>query len=163
METLKPAAAKAMAGRRENIKASKGFTLVEILIVFSIIVVVSAVTIPLYNRWQVANTIASEKTEVAQHLRLAQTRARSGLGDKNHGLYFQSNNYTIFEGDDYLTRDQGEDEFYYLPTSVVISGFSEIIFIKQTGIPNITGTLTLTNTITSETATIDINSQGLID
>jgi len=142
---------------------SKGFTLIEVLIVFSIVVMVAAVTIPLYNRWQVANTIASEKTEVAQHLRLAQTRARSGLEDRNHGIYFQSSNYTIFEGTDYITRDQSEDEIYYLPSAVVISGFSEIIFIKQTGVPNTTGTITLTNTITNEVATIDINSQGLID
>lgn len=131
--------------------------------VIAIIVVVTSVTIPLYSRWQISKTVASERMEIAQHIRLAQTRAESGKNNSSHGVYFLSTEYILYEGTAFTNRDPNQDQTFNLPANYLMSGLSDVVFEKKTGVPNIGGTITVVDTTTGETTTITINSIGLID
>ena len=102
-----------------------GFTLIEAVVTIAIIVVVTAVTIPLYSYWQNLRVLDSSRFEVLQDVRLAQDKAMAGLNDESFGVYFISNGYTIFQGDSYATRDIGQDIQRKVPDTIILSGLSD--------------------------------------
>ncbi len=139
-----------------------GFTLVEVIITIAIIVVVAAVTIPLYSYWQNLSVLDSSRFEVLQDMRWAQDKASAGLNDSDFGVYFTSNTYVIFQGTTFATRDIGQDIERKVPTMIVISGISEVTFDKKTGDPSVSGAVILTNTADSSKESIYINPEGAI-
>lgn len=66
---------------------------------------------------------------------------------------------TLFKGASYVARDVVYDEVFDVPTSITPSGVSEIVYTKFTGLPSVTGTVTLTSN-TNETRSITINAKG---
>lgn len=107
--------------------------------------------------------MASERLEVVQHIRLAQARAESGKNNSSHGVYFLSTEYIIYEGMGFSNRDPAQDQTFYLSANYLISGLSDVVFERKTGLPNTDGTITIVDTTTNETVTITINSLGLIE
>ena len=146
----------------QKTKKPFGFTFIEALMVIAIILVVFAVTVPLYSQWQIMNVNESHKYEMVQDLRLIQGKAISGLNDSNHGIYFLSTEYTLYQGDSYAARDQSQDVVRYAPTYITLSGISEINFEQKTGTPSVTGTITLTNIADNSTEVIDVKPSGTI-
>ncbi len=140
----------------------QGFTLIELIVVISIITILSAVTVPLYSYFQTFTVLGSAKHEVLQNIRLTQVKAQSGENNSAFGVYFDTNQYTLYQGDTYLTRNQSQDIIYGLSDNIGFSGFTEVNFSIKTGLPSATGTLTLTNTINNATETIIFNSMGLV-
>lgn len=140
----------------------RGFTLAELLVVIGITLIVSAVSIPLYSYFQGFQTLESARENVLAQVQQARLRAVAGLSQSNHGLYFDNDSYTLYQGDSYASRDQGEDESYQLPDNIVFSGLNEINFIQKTGVPSSEGILVLTNTVNNEIREINIRSNGLI-
>jgi len=145
-----------------NIK-QLGFTLIEVVVTISIIVVVTAVTIPLYSHWQTLSVLDSSRFEVLQDIRFAQDKAMAGYNDSDFGVYFTSSGYTLFQGTTYLTRDSSQDIARKIPSTIVLSGLNEVTFAKKTGEPSVTGTLVLTNTADNSKESILINPEGMIN
>lgn len=142
-------------------KNKKGFTLVEILLVVGLIALISGISIPVYQSFQVKNDLDVAINNTAQTLRRAQIFSQAVNGDSVWGVKVQSGSMVFFKGTSYATRDANYDEIFDMPTNISISGLSEIIFSKLTGFPTATGTLTLT-TINNDSGQITINEKGTI-
>ena len=142
-------------------KNSAGFTLLEVLLSVSAIGIIAGIAIPVYQSFQVRNDLDIATAEIAQSLRRAQVLAEAVDGDSGWGVFVGGGSLTLFQGVAYATRDPSFDEVFVIPASITPSGVTEVVFAKFTGLPQTTGTITLTST-NNETRTITINAKGMV-
>jgi len=142
-------------------KKEKGFTLFEVLIVFAIFSLVSAVALPYGIKTYRHYLLTSETKNVVGAIRRAQTMAISNISEKKFGVSFQPTQVVVFRGNTYATRTASYDEIYPLATVVTITAPSEINFDRISGRPNAVATITLTNTYSSQV--VDLNAEGAIN
>ena len=147
---------------KKNNHQPSGFTLVELLLSLAIIAIITGMTIPIYQSFQVKNDLDLTSAILAQSLRRAQLLAEAVAADSNWGVYLQEEKMTLFKGDSYLFRDQTADEDFSIAKSITPGILREIIFAKFTGLPLTVGTMVLTST-NNEVKNITINSQGMVN
>lgn len=139
---------------------SAGFTLIELLLTVTIITALGIGASTYYSRFLLANSIEVTKNNYIMNLRKAQTYAALGKNDSNWGVRYSSNEITLFKGASYASRDAAFDQTMSVNTNITISGLTEIVFTKLTGIPTTTGTITLS--AINKNFTITVNSLGAI-
>lgn len=139
-----------------------GFTLVEVLLSAVIIGSLAAISIPIYNSFAVRNDLDLATQQVVGTLRRAQTYARGVKEDSAWSVRVQATDVRLYMGTDFNGRTQSFDEPVDLPSSMTVSGLSDVQFAKLTAAPNTTGTITLTST-NNETRTITINAKGMVE
>lgn len=138
-----------------------GFTLLEVLLSVAIIALIAGLGTPVYQSFQTRNDLDVATNTVAQSLRRAQVLARASDGDTTWGVDVRSGSVTVYKGASYASRDSAFDELFDVPTSITPSGIGGTVFSKFTGVPQTTGTITLTSN-TNESRTITINEKGTI-
>ena len=138
-----------------------GFTLIEILLAAALVMLISGFSIPLYQSFQVKNDLDITANTWVQTLRRAQVLAQAVDGDMSWGAKKVSASLVLFKGADYATRDTNFDEIFLVPTTIDASGVTEVVFTKFTGLPQTTGTTTLTAS-TAQTRVININAKGTL-
>ena len=143
-------------------RSRPGFTLLEMLLVVAAISILAAMSIPVYQTFQVKNDLDVAENTIAQSLRRAQTLSLAVDGDTTWGVKVQSAEIVLFKGASYGARDSSFDETFDMPTTITPSGLGEVVFGKFSGDPQQTGTITLT-TSTSEVQTLTINAKGVVD
>ncbi len=139
-----------------------GFTLIEVMLVVSLLVIIGGISAPFYQAFQVKNDLDVASGIISQTLRRAQVLSQSVDGDSSWGVHIASGSATLFRGATYASRDVSFDEIFEISTNIVPTGFQEIVYSKFYGYPQITGTLTLTSS-NNETRALSINSRGLIE
>jgi len=139
-----------------------GFTLLEILLSIAIIAIIAGIGIPIYQSFQVRNDIDIAAAAYVQNLHRAQALSQAVDGDTSWGVYAVSGSITLFKGTSYAARDITYDEIFNVSNSIVLSGISEIVFSKFTGLPQTTGTIILTS-INNENRNITINAKGMVN
>ena len=139
----------------------KGFTLLEVLLSLVLITILVAVAAPAYYSLFYRNDLDVAKNQVAQTLGRAAFLSSASDGDMNWGVKILSENIVVFKGLNYAGRDVNYDELYSTSASVTPSGLSEIVFDKLTGLPQTTGTITLTSA-NGDVRTIIINAKGSV-
>ena len=140
----------------------KGFTLIELIVTTAIIIVLAAGTMAFYGFFQNEEVLAAVKTEVVQNLRYQQERAKAGVDNTPHGAYFSTSSYTLYQGQNYASRNQAADIVHTLPAGFIFSGYPEVTFSVQQGLATPAGILTITKTNANTSVTLEINSAGLI-
>src|SRR3989338_367144 len=117
-------------------RISKGFTLIELMVVTSIIVLLTALAFPNYRGGSQRLALQRSAHQLAQDLRRAEELALSsqqfgGEVPKGYGIYFnrnQSNQYILFadlgDGDRQYTDSSEKVETITLEGKVVISALS---------------------------------------
>lgn len=113
----------------------KGFTLIEILITIFLIAILASFFVSVGLNFYKSQQLDTQTQAIIQTLRRAQSKAMSVEMDSSFGVYLTSDNYTLFKGDSYATRDIQYDEVFDLPQIIKISGLSEIVFLKVEGLP----------------------------
>jgi len=142
--------------------SSKGFTLIELILVIATITVLAAISVPVYSLLQVRNDLDVATNTTVQTLRRAQVLSQGVDGDTSWGVKLQQTDITLFKGISYALRDTNFDEVYTLSGNVTPSGVSEVVFSKLLGNPNTTGTLVLISS-NNEIKNITLNSKGFLD
>ncbi|MCK5510125.1 prepilin-type N-terminal cleavage/methylation domain-containing protein [Candidatus Parcubacteria bacterium] len=152
-------------------KYKKGFTLLEIILSITIIIVLAGAVSPFYVDWKNAVELDTAVSQLKQDLRFARARSLSGYNDSPHGAYFDINpsgadKIVVYQGSSYAAREVGYDKEYIFDVSLsldtIITG-NEINFSQGLGEPSQTGEVSITNEHTEETAVSAINSLGLIN
>jgi len=138
-----------------------GFTLIEILLSVASIAIIAGISVPVYQSFQNRNDLDIATMEIAQNIRRAQILSQAVDGDMSWGVKTQSGSLVLFKGVSYAVRDIAFDEVFDIPSSLIFSGVSEIVFTKFTGLPQTTGTIIVTSNI-NETRNITINSKGVV-
>ena len=138
----------------------QGFSLVELLIVIGIFMLIGNISYTVYTNTKSHYSIEIGSGSIVETLRVAQANAMHGKLDSNWGVFIGSEHITMFVGDSYNTRDSGQDVMLSLPPKLVLTGVNEIVFENITGIPSVSGTITLHN---GETVmNILINEKGTL-
>jgi len=141
------------------IRKSEGFTLIELLLVISIVLIIGTFSVIFFSRFLTQNAVSNTQDQLIGQLRKAQVYAMMGRRNGNWGVRFGSNTITLFQGNSYAGRNTAFDETFSQNANISISGFTEIVFTKTTGLPNTTGTYTIIGNDTSKQ--IIVNSQGV--
>lgn len=150
-----------------KIMAKKGFTALETVLVVTIIALLFGLAANYYTNSQIRADLNVQAANIASHLRLAQSKASSGLNDSKHGIHFENSAYTIFQGDSYSALESTNFEVT-LPETITVSnialsgGGSDVLFL-QNGETENSGTIALTSENIGKTITIQIDSSGLIN
>lgn len=143
-------------------KSGAGFTLLEVLLSVAIIGILAGAGIPIYQTLQNRNDMDIAVSSFAQSLRRAQLLSQAVANDTTWGVRIRPGFIILFQGPNFLGRDPNFDEEIAIPSSIRISGTPEIVFNKFTGIPQNTGSLTLTS-VNNETETVTINAKGMVN
>jgi Tfp pilus assembly protein FimT len=147
-----------------SINKNRGFTLIELFIIITIMVIVVSVSIPIYGNIQQSAQVNEVSSGLIQAINLAKNRALSGLNDANHGVYIDAINssYILYQGINYSARtasyDRVSEYAEILSVTTNLSG-SEINFTKVTGEPNSTGIIFISDGSGKESQ-ININEFG---
>jgi len=150
---------------RAIFKDKKGITLIEILLVVAITLILAAASVPIIGNLQTSSQLAQESTQIIQTIRIAKERAASRLNNANHGVFFQPNSYTLYQGISHASRDSNYDRTLTLGNALSITtslAGDEVNFSKGLGEPDNTGTIILTHSVQG-TKTITINSFGKVE
>lgn len=140
----------------------RGFTLVEMLLSVSIITLLVGLSVPVYATFVGRNDLDVARQGVVESLRRAQTYARAVEGDSTWGVSILSNRAVVFKGASYAARDTAFDENIIFGGGVS-STAGEVVFAKLSGTPNTVGGITLTQTSTNDTRTVNINAKGTVE
>lgn len=141
-----------------------GFVIIEILIAIAIISSVAFLATPLYTNLQVSTQLNESVTELIQTVRLAQVKSIARVNDSSHGVYFQSDKYTLYQGGSYSGRNSSYDKVVTIEEALTLSNdltSNEVNFSRGLGSPNATGTITITHDVQG-TKNISIDDLGSI-
>lgn len=140
---------------------SAGFTLIETLLVSSLIIIVSGLSLPVARSLQTTNDVDVAVVALAQNVRQAQLLAQSGASDDNWGVRVVVGDITLYRGTSYAARISGFDQQSAIAANITPTGVSEINFARITGTPSVTGTITLTG-LYGKNGVLTINSHGVV-
>ncbi|OHA05307.1 MAG: hypothetical protein A2934_02805 [Candidatus Sungbacteria bacterium RIFCSPLOWO2_01_FULL_47_10] len=158
-----------MALLKRNFFFCKGFTTVELLLVLGIVVLLAAGAVPLM-RLQTSSRLNDASSEIVQLIRMARVRARSGLGDADHGVFFNANpgvsdTVILYRGPSYASRISAFDRMVSFSDSLEISTTIEMNdtnFSKGTGVPSSAGDVLISHSV-GGTRTITVNEAGMVE
>ncbi|MEK7083399.1 MAG: prepilin-type N-terminal cleavage/methylation domain-containing protein [Patescibacteria group bacterium] len=126
---------------------TKGFTLIEIVIVIAIIVILGTAVLVSFNESRNVRDLTTSSQNALSILRLAQARTLAGENDSAWGIRLASNQITLFEGDTFAGSPF--TNIYPLPNSMQITNISlngggiDVVFKRVTGETDQTGTFLL--------------------
>lgn len=114
----------------------KGFTLVEMIVIMGVMtVLIGLVGISILGTQQRTSS-RSSVTLIVSDLRGAQMAAMSGEATKSAGVYFSTNSYVVFKGDNFQTEDS-DNLTVELPGEVHLSDInlpgSQVVFATGSG------------------------------
>lgn len=147
-----------------------GFTLVELMLVMSIIFILAGASAPLFSTFLTSSQLQESGSNASLLIRTAYERARSGMNDSAHGVYLDidplgADQIIMYQGSSYATRNNLYDvvvEFEEaLEFSTTITS-NEINFARHTSVPSDSGSITIDH-INGSSQTININTHGIIE
>jgi prepilin-type N-terminal cleavage/methylation domain-containing protein len=126
---------------------AKGFTFIEIMVVVSIVLVLSAIAIVSLSAMQERMLLNTAASGLVFHLEESRSRSVAGVQGQPHGIYFDIDYYVQFRGEEYDPNDSSNtmheiDPRLELSTDILESEES-IIFSRITGTTDESHTITV--------------------
>lgn len=125
----------------------KGFTLIEITVVFGVLILIGAVSIASFANSRNIRELTINGQNILSVLRLAQSKALGGENNTTWGVRFEQTRYILFSGSSFAGSPT--TTVYTLPPNLEIvdillaGGGQEVLFKKITGGTDQGGNLTL--------------------
>jgi len=137
-----------------------GFTFFELLLVIVLISILAALSSPFLSRFLTQNYLEDTTNKFVKTLRKAQNYALEGKEGSKWGVHYGNNQLILFKGNWY-GEDHSFDEAFQIPTTISISGWSDVTFLKIRGKPSASLAITVSSSIESRTVTL--NKEGIVD
>ena len=130
----------------------KGFSIIEIIVVIAIISIVGSVSMVTYNTMRKVGDAKHATYVFVDALKEAKNKAKMMEGDTPWGVSILPPNIVVFSGSSYASKLSEKN--YTIPNNLTVSGPTEIVFAKLTGLPNNFGTTTFSNDFGTSSAYI---------
>ena len=150
--------------RRHTTKSNQpnGFTFMEVLLVIGIFGLLGVLAMPFYQTFHVQSLLDSTTAEILSALRAAQLSAMVGTNDAAHGVHIEAQQFVVFQGTSYTAENLNNFVTPLPPSLQLNSSFGgNIVYTQVTGIPDVTGTITISSN--STTHALAINAHGTVD
>lgn len=141
-------------------KYSYGFTFIELFLSVSFVLILLLLAVPFYSRFFAQNDVANTADVLVGSLRKAQLYSMMGRRNGTWGVNYSSNTITLFQGSTFATRNSALDERFSVNSAVTITGLTQLTFVRVTGTPSATPTITVAGN--NNKKTITINGQGVV-
>ncbi len=150
-------------------KKQRGFTLIEILIVISIVILLVTITSVSYRYFEKNTELKITAQKMITILKTAQNKTLSSEGDSQYGVHFENNKYILFKGNIYEEESTDNIE-NKIPSRLEINSIdltgegSDVVFQRISGRTEQDGTIDLI--ISSEPSnleTINVHPSGQIE
>ena len=138
----------------------RSFTLIELILVIALIGAVLSFSTPFYARFLTQNSVSLVRDQLTSHLHRAQFNAMMSKNNGPWGVAFSAQKLVLFQGTSYAARVAAFDEQFSVNPSISITGFTEIVYAKTTGLPASTPTITIKGT--GSTKIVSVNNQGVV-
>ena len=132
---------------------SLGLTIIELLTIVAILTILAAMSVPLFRIFQKGSDLTNTAEEIINVLRLTQNKTLASQETSQWGVYFSISTspqeYILFKGTDYSSRDPLYDQIHKVPEDVeiyevdLIGGGKEVVFERVTGTTNYSGSISL--------------------
>jgi len=90
----------------EGVKNREGFTLAEILISLSILLIIYGLGALVSTNFSKSQTFGSEQYNLITILRKARSQAMSNINQSDYGVFISSSSYVIFQGSSFASLFQ---------------------------------------------------------
>ncbi len=141
--------------------SKRGFTLIEFLISIAIIFSIGALGLFIGMDFYKSYTLNSERSIAISILQKTRNLSMANINEAKHGIYLDADKYTIFQGENYSSRNKTYDEIIYINPTITKGGLQEVVFEQLTGKPSAIGNIILSNATRS--ITISIENEGRIN
>lgn len=150
-------------------QTSRGFTLLELLVVIGILAVLGAIVISSFYNFRSHRALELATKEARQIFEEARSRTLASVDDSRYGVFVATNKVVLFKGEDYIASDP-ENFVLELGPRVIISNFSFspstniVLFERGTGEASASGFVEISLTNNSEKSQrVTISKQGIIN
>ncbi len=146
----------------------KAFTLLEMLVCFALLGIAFGLVV-LYSQVSVVRTDLNAQVDTfVSYARLAQSYAASGKDGTSHGIYLESDSYTVFIGSSYNALSTTNTVVELPPTLEIQNislngGGSTILFTGPKGATSNYGSLDFVSTSINKTVTVTLDARGTLD
>lgn len=126
---------------------TKGFTVLEILFVLSILGILFAIVTPQFTKMRDSQVLNSATADVLSVINKASSQSLASLDSSAYGVHFASDRVTLFKGTVY-DQNAATNQVVLLtaPATITAIGFggpTSLYFERLTGTPNVYGTVTI--------------------
>lgn len=143
----------------------RGFTLIEILLVLSILGIIFSILLFTFFNLLNYRTLERDAIEVRAYLEEARMYTLGSKNDSSHGVYFDSESVTIFRGDSWSEREEELRRYRFEGLTSVslvgLGGENEVVFQRIFGEPSVFGEIIFSGPAGERK--ILILSSGIID
>ncbi len=150
--------------KNENCKLKiqeHGFTLVEVLVVIAIFGALVMMGLFFDFTFYRGASFHADVDIFASILQRARAKAINNINESDHGVYIDTDDYVLFQGDSYALRNTTFDQVISRNPNVNFSGTSEVVFRQLSGDSSFEGNLVINGS--GKSATISLNYEGLIN
>jgi prepilin-type N-terminal cleavage/methylation domain-containing protein len=123
-----------------KINKNKGFTLIEILIVITILGIISSIVILNLSQFRNEQLLKNTTLDVVSLLSKARQNTLSSVNSINYGVHFDGNQAVLFTGPGYTSNNVTNEPVIFnnriiilTPSGLNIGGGSDVIFKRLTG------------------------------
>ena len=152
---------------RKNFSLQKGFTLIEILIVITVLAMISTLIFASFSKFNSAQILNGTTQTVLSILDEARALTLASKNNLSYSVHFETSKVVLFKGTTYSASDTDND-VTILNNRVTVSdislngGGSDVLFDKLTGKTSQSGTITITLTSDANRfKTIKIGTAGV--
>jgi type II secretory pathway pseudopilin PulG len=136
---------------------NSGISLIEILLVISLVIILAGASTPFLSRFILQNNLSVTTNTYLSTLQKAQIYSMSGKNDTLWGVCLNSGMIRLYYGS---CLDSNFIDSFQIRNSIVLSGQDNILFDKK-GEPNVAGQMNISSSLGSKT--IIINEIGKIN
>jgi prepilin-type N-terminal cleavage/methylation domain-containing protein len=146
----------------------KGYTLLEVLIVISIIGIVASIIISGFREMQFRHELDLNAEKVVEIIREARSRTLSSQNASQYGVHIGTTDLTTFVGTAYVAGTATNVKYNLTGTDTIIAvtltgGGSDIVFRRLSGETAQDGTITISSSNTGATRVVTVYKTGLVE